>query len=55
MQALEHFDPTMAVRYWLEKKQRKPRVPKKAKFQEWYKGVFDEATKPKIKPPKIKF
>lgn len=47
---LENFDPTPAVDLWMSKKKRKPRSSPKAKEQNWYRGVFSEATEKKPIP-----
>lgn len=41
---LNNFDPTPAVTYWINKKQRHPKLNAKAHKQEWFNDVFDEAT-----------
>ncbi len=42
MPTLENFDPSNAVRHWINLKKRRPTEPSKGKQQEWFKGVFDE-------------
>lgn len=44
MCTLEKFDPTPAINYWMAKKKRHPKMNNKAHAQEWFHGVFDEAT-----------
>lgn len=53
MGTLENFDPTPAVSYWMNKKQRLPRCNEKAYQQEWYNDVFDQASKNINKNKKI--
>lgn len=48
MGSLQDFDPTPANNLWMSRKKRRPKESPKAKSQDWYKGVFNEAsTKPK--------
>lgn len=53
MGTLENFDPTPAVSYWMNEKQRMPRCNDKAYQHEWYNDVFDQATENLKKNKKI--
>lgn len=44
MCTLSEYDPSPAAEHWLSLKNRKPRLGDEAKKQEWFKGVFPEAT-----------
>lgn len=57
MGSLETFDPTEAVNYWFAKKKRVPKHNIKSHQQDWFNGVFNEATNKKniISQPLIKF
>lgn len=43
MGVLSQFDPSSAAQYWLNEKDRKPKVGSKSRTQEWFRGVFEEA------------
>lgn len=45
MDSLDVFDPTPAAIRWIHDKNRRSRPVDKAKCQEWYKGVFEDAEK----------
>lgn len=42
MPTVENFDPSPAVRHWMNIKKRRPVEASKGKRQEWFRGVFDE-------------
>lgn len=42
MPTVDKFDPSSAVRHWIDLKKRKPVEASKPKQQEWFRGVFDE-------------
>lgn len=43
MNCLEHFDPTSAVTYWMDQRNRRPKSSDLRRRQEWFKGVFEDA------------
>lgn len=43
MPTFDKFDPTPAVNHWMAQKKRRPVQGYKARQQEWFQGVFDEA------------
>lgn len=51
MPALENFDPLPAINHWFSLRDRRPRQNDKAKEQEWFLGVFDEAENRSISLP----
>lgn len=44
MGTLDEYDPTPAVEYWMAKRNRRQKVDIKERQQEWFKGVFKEAS-----------
>jgi hypothetical protein len=51
MPALENFDPLPAINHWFSMRDRRPHKNDKAKEQEWFLGVFDEAGNRRISLP----
>lgn len=43
MVPLVEYDPSDAVKFWMEKKDRRPHIGQKNRQQEWFNGVFPEA------------
>jgi hypothetical protein len=48
---IENFDPLPAINHWFSLRSRHPRQNDKAKEQEWFLGVFDEAENRSISLP----
>lgn len=46
MGTLDDYDPTAAVEYWMRTRHRRQKMEIKARQQEWFKGVFKEASIP---------
>lgn len=44
MPPVADFDPTEAINHWMAEKDRRPKANPKAKSQEWFKGMFEEAS-----------
>lgn len=49
MPTVEEFDPSNAVQYWMDQKDRNPHESSTRKEQEWFKNVFNEAEEQKQK------
>ena len=47
MPALQNWDPRPAIQIWLNQNERRIKETPKAKEQEWFSGIFMEATKRK--------
>lgn len=57
MPCLDEFEPTPAANYWIAQKRRRPKSSDKSRQQEWYRGVFPEASakENRDRHPKIEF
>jgi hypothetical protein len=51
MPALEKFDPLPAINHWFSLRDRHPRQNDKAKMQEWFLCVFDDAENRSLRLP----